>query len=57
VSRNARLKILKHELHALNMVQTMAEGLVVIATTGLGTETLQQFIEAVLPSAYVSFTE
>ncbi|KAJ5725514.1 uncharacterized protein N7483_006871 [Penicillium malachiteum] len=39
----------------LNMVQTIAEGMVVAEKSGLGTEALQQFIEAVFPGAYDAY--
>ncbi|KAJ6032105.1 hypothetical protein N7540_002837, partial [Penicillium herquei] len=54
VCKASQLKVLGNTF-VLNMVQTIAEGMVVAEKSGLGTEALQQFIEAVFPGAYVAY--
>ncbi|KAJ5614083.1 hypothetical protein N7528_007737 [Penicillium herquei] len=54
VCKASQLKVLGNTF-VLSMVQTIAEGMVVAEKSGLGTEALQQFIEAVFPGAYVAY--
>lgn len=54
VCKASQLKVLGNTF-VLNMVQTIAEGMVVAEKSGLGTEALQRFIEAVFPGAYVAY--
>ena len=54
VCKASQLKVLGNTF-VLNMVQTIAEGMVVAEKSGLGTEALQKFIGAVFPGAYVAY--
>ncbi|KAI9928637.1 hypothetical protein ASPWEDRAFT_36397 [Aspergillus wentii DTO 134E9] len=53
-SKASQLKIMGNTF-VLQMVETIAEGLVVAEKSGLGTDALQGFIEAVFPGPYVAY--
>lgn len=55
-SASSTLKIIGNTF-ILNMVNQLAEGHVLAETTGLGSQNLQKFIEAMLPGAYAAYSQ
>ncbi|OGM48256.1 oxidoreductase [Aspergillus bombycis] len=55
VAKASRLKVLGNTF-VISMVETIAEGLVVAEKSGLGTDALHQFFEAVFPGPYVAYS-
>ena len=41
----------------LNMIESIAEGLVLAEKSGLGTENLHKFIEAIFPGPYTLYSQ
>lgn len=54
-AKASQLKIMGNTF-VISMVETIAEGLVVAEKSGLGTEALHQFFEAVFPGPYVAYS-
>ncbi|KAL4902299.1 hypothetical protein BDW74DRAFT_169532 [Aspergillus multicolor] len=55
VAKASQLKVLGNTF-VLGMVESIAEGLVVAEKSGLGTDALHQFFEAVFPGPYVAYS-
>ncbi|KAL4738900.1 6-phosphogluconate dehydrogenase-like protein NAD-binding protein [Aspergillus similis] len=55
VAKVSQLKVLGNTF-VISMVETIAEGLVVAEKSGLGTDALHQFFEAVFPGPYVAYS-
>ncbi|KNG85757.1 oxidoreductase [Aspergillus nomiae NRRL 13137] len=55
VAKASQLKVLGNTF-IISMVETIAEGLVVAEKSGLGTDALHQFFEAVFPGPYVAYS-